>query len=91
MNKVTDIRSTRIPSQQTRLLTRLRKGPVNTFELLQMNIMQPAARVCELNDKGYDIKAHYQDMEDPDGYMHRGIAIYYLPTETTHIDPEDAA
>lgn len=70
-------------SQRIRILTRLKQGPVTTLELLQEeNILRPGARICELREKGHDIRTHLQDVIDPWGRKHSRVALYYLPTGT---------
>ena len=75
------INATDSASQRTRVLARLKRGPVTTLELIQdENILRPGARICELRDKGHDIRTHLQDVIDPWGRKHSRVALYYLPT-----------
>ncbi|CAO1664365.1 helix-turn-helix domain-containing protein [Halomonas sp. NYA30] len=68
-------------SQRNRILARLKQGPVTTLELIQDdNILRPGARICELREKGHDIRTHLQDVIDPWGRKHSRVALYYLPT-----------
>lgn len=68
-------------SQRTRIMARLKRGPVTTLELIQdENILRPGARICELREKGHDIRTHLQDVIDPWGRQHSRVALYYLPT-----------
>lgn len=73
------IKDTSAASQRVRLLERLHAGPVSTFEAREeLNIMMPAARVKELRLRGYPVQTHLSDLRDAHGYMHQGVATYYL-------------
>ncbi|NVF13754.1 helix-turn-helix domain-containing protein [Vreelandella maris] len=75
------INATDSASQRVRILARLKRGPVTTLELiLDENILRPGARICELREKGHDIRTHLQDVIDPWGRKHSRVALYYLPT-----------
>ncbi|MGE6780679.1 helix-turn-helix domain-containing protein [Vreelandella titanicae] len=75
------INATDSASQRTRILARLKLGPVTTLELIQdENILRPGARICELRERGHDIRTHLQDVIDPWGRQHSRVALYYLPT-----------
>lgn len=75
------INATDSASQRIRILARLKNGPVTTLELLQEeNILRPGARICELRERGHDIRTHLQDVIDPWGRQHSRVALYYLST-----------
>jgi hypothetical protein len=49
----------RLGKQQLRLLERLRRGPVTNVEcVIDLRIMNTTARVSELRQAGYNVKAH---------------------------------
>ncbi len=48
----------RLSRQQARLLERLRRGPLTNVEgVVDLNILNLTARVSELRQAGYDVKA----------------------------------
>lgn len=78
------ISATSCHAQRTRLLQRLQLGPVDTLTARsKLNILMPAARVKELKDLGYDIRTRRITLTDEHGYIHHGIALYYLPKAVT--------
>lgn len=75
------IHQTDAASQHARILARLKQGAATTIELIQEeNILRPGARICELREKGHDIRTHLQDVIDPWGRKHSRVALYYFPT-----------
>ena len=65
--------------QRARVLARLEQGPATTIELRdQCNVMQPAARVKELRDRGHPIRTHRLSVMDAQGRAHAGVALYYF-------------
>lgn len=71
-------------SQHARILARLKQGAATTIELIQEeNILRPGARICELREKGHDIRTHLQDVIDPWGRKHNRVALYYFPTNNS--------
>lgn len=48
----------RLGKQQLRLLDRLRKGPMTNVEaVVELRVMNTTARISELRQAGYDVKA----------------------------------
>ena len=74
--------STNTEAQRTRLLDALMQAQgrgVSTVEARhELNIMQPAARVIELKDRGYFIKTVRAAVYDEHGRRHTGVARYVL-------------
>lgn len=70
-------------AQRACLLARLRLGPVDTLTARsELGILMPAARIKELKERGYRIRAQRIRMTDDQGRTHRGIALYYLTSNT---------
>ena len=66
-------------AQRSRLLERLRLGPIDTITARhELNVMMPAARIKELRDKGHTIKTHRLTLTDEQGRPHHGVALYFL-------------
>lgn len=66
-------------AQRTRLLARLRLGPIDTLSARsELNILMPAARIKELKERGHPIRVQRINMTDEQGRTHHGIALYYL-------------
>lgn len=81
-----NIADTSCKAQQARILARLHDGPVDTVELREAyNIMQPAARIKELREAGYNIKTHLRDLYDTQGRRHSRVALYYFETATDEV------
>jgi hypothetical protein len=69
-------------SQRARIMKRLREGPATTLELMvELNVLRPGARICELRADGHPIKTHLIDELDPWGRPHSRMARYFLSTE----------
>jgi hypothetical protein len=69
-------------AQLFRLVSRLRKGPADTFTIMrELNICRPGARICELRNAGYKIITNRITMTDEWGRIHRGVAAYKLIAE----------
>jgi hypothetical protein len=74
-NKLSDNRT---KSQRERLLKWLQKRPITTFQAVEkLNIVRPAARICELRQHGHNIITHWTYAKNDSGYMHR-IGQYVL-------------
>ncbi len=66
-------------AQCRRLLKRLARGPINSFQIMaELSICRPSARSRDLRAAGHEIRTHRQSAEDARGIEHRGIAHYYL-------------
>lgn len=64
--------------QQTRLLARLHRAPIDTITARrELDMMNPAARIYELKQQGYKIKTVWVTRPTECGKMHR-VAEYVL-------------
>lgn len=71
--------STATAAQEQRTFAVLQDGSANTIELRHLhNIMQPAARVQALREKGHEILTIRETATDQEGRAHRGVARYVL-------------
>lgn len=69
-------------AQRTRLLARLRQGPVDTFTIArELNICRPGARIAELRAAGHHILTYRVTLDDDQGRPHGRVALYVLGTE----------
>lgn len=69
--------------QQSRLLARLRIGPISTISARrELGIMSPSARVNELRSLGYPIKTERISATEENGRHHRQVALYLLELQT---------
>ena|SRR5690606_38611130 len=65
-------------AQRTRLINRLKQGPLSTFDArTELDVMHPAARVQELREQGYHIETIWSLEQSPCGRLHR-VARYVL-------------
>jgi hypothetical protein len=55
----------------------------HTYELRQLGISHPAARIQELIEQGEPITSSRITTVDGDGFLHRGVALYSLTTRTS--------
>ncbi|QEL56602.1 helix-turn-helix domain-containing protein [Chromobacterium paludis] len=84
-----NVADTAAEAQRMRLLYALRDGPVTTIEARTLlNIFQPAARVKELRDRGFQIITERIRVTDESGRKHSGVARYVLLSECSQ---EEAA
>lgn len=76
---------TNTQSQRARLLAALKTGPVNTVTArIELGVMHPAGRIFDLIKRGHNISSQRINITTPQGFYHRGIALYRLhPTEDT--------
>lgn len=74
-------RSTATWAQLIRTANALRTGAKSTYQLRQAGISHPAGRVRELNHMGFTITTARIVAVDPDGFTHRGVALYSLVHE----------
>ena len=79
--------STATEAQYDRLLEMLRTGPKNSFELRDVGIANPPARVKELNDffDAYIPTVALIDMTDSRGYFRKRVALYELIDEPNYV------
>lgn len=80
--------------QQSRLLARLRIGPISTISARrELGIMSPSARVNELRSLGYPITTTRISATEENGRRHRQVALYILklPTEAALLPPSAEA
>lgn len=71
--------STHTSAQEQRTLEALMGGSANTIELRHLhNIMQPAARVKALRERGHTIHTIRETATDLEGRTHRRVARYVL-------------
>ena len=76
-------------TQRARVIQALHTGPKTTIELRRdWGVMQPAARVFELKERGYVIVTSPVSAHTDDGVLHRGVARYVLLQERS--TPESA-
>ena len=75
--------STRLQSQQARLLAHMRMhGSINTFEAIRdLNIVRPGARIAELRAAGHNIKTQLGALTDDQGRPHPKVATYFLSAD----------
>lgn len=57
----------KIPSQKERILARLRKGSVTSWELTQMGILGYNSRIMELRRAGHEIITVMEDVKNQFG------------------------
>ena len=55
------------PNQRERILARLRKGSVTSWELAQMGILGYNSRIMELRRAGHEIITVMEDVKNPFG------------------------
>ena len=58
---------TKTPSQRERILNRLRKGSVTSWELAQMGILGYNSRIMELRRAGHEIITVMEDVQNQFG------------------------
>lgn len=72
-------KSTATEAQHARILEMLRSGRKTTFDFRRAGILAPAARIIELNKRGFHIeRVALLDLYDSEGYRHQRIALYAL-------------
>lgn len=77
-----NLRDISASAQCTRLLERLRLGPINSFEIAaELNICRPGARISDLRASGHQIHTRLTDLVDEYGYRHPRVATYSLLRE----------
>ncbi len=82
MNQQSGMGNVSATAQCKRLLERLRRGPINSFEIAdELNICRPGARISELRGSGHNIHTRLADLTDANGYKHPRVAIYSLLSE----------
>ena len=69
-----------LTNQQGRVLVELKTGTKNTLHFLKRGIMHVAARIQDLEAKGYEIHAQNLDVTDETGF-HPHVAHYTLMRE----------
>ncbi|MEY4764316.1 MAG: hypothetical protein RI907_989 [Pseudomonadota bacterium] len=69
-------------AQRALCLHLLALRPRHTYELRQMGISHPAARMQELIELGEPITSARITTVDGDGFLHRGVALYSLAPGT---------
>lgn len=75
-------KSTQTEAQYERIRNMLRTGTRSTFDFRKAGIMAPAARIKEMNGKGYYIPTvALRDLWDDEGYCHPRVAVYELIDE----------
>ena len=57
----------KIPSQKERILARLRKGSVTSWELTQMGILGYNSRILELRQEGHNIVTVMEEVQNQFG------------------------
>ncbi|MFN7098159.1 MAG: helix-turn-helix domain-containing protein [Gammaproteobacteria bacterium] len=68
-------------AQRQRLLKRLQEKPCTTIEArAELDILNPAARINELRQQGYNIQTHWTYVITPAAVKHR-VGKYVLFTE----------
>jgi len=71
-------------AQRARLLTRLKTAPLDTIEARKMlDILMPAARICELRKQGNRIDTVRVMRPTEEGKLH-SVALYVLQGEVRH-------
>jgi hypothetical protein len=74
--------TTSTTSQRQIALDALKLGPQSTIDLRHTyGIMQPAPRIKELRDIGYQIETVFVEEETPDSIKHNKVARYILVRE----------
>jgi Helix-turn-helix domain len=69
-------------SQRARVISALRTDPKTTLELrADWGVLMPAARVFELNERGWQISKITVKATTLDGVEHSGIARYFIVKE----------
>ncbi|MDO9050016.1 MAG: helix-turn-helix domain-containing protein [Methylotenera sp.] len=78
-NKPLNPNNTSINNQHQIILDALVGSPQSTIDLRHVyGIMQPAPRIKELRDMGYQIDTVRIDEHTPDNINHKGVAKYVL-------------
>ena len=71
--------NTSISNQRAIILDALKESPKTTVELRHdYGIMQPAPRIFELKQRGYNITSLFVNCLTPDGIKHHSVAKYVL-------------
>lgn len=71
--------------QCLRLLERLKKGPISTFQARdKLSIAHPAGRICDLRKQGYNIETHTCKESTTGGAVSR-VALYVLIKEPLEV------
>ena len=70
--------STATEAQIARLASLLRRAPRHTHELRQHGISHPAARILDLQARGYSVASDRVATVDSDGFTHRNVALYTM-------------
>lgn len=65
--------------------------PRHTYELRQLGISHPAARIQELIEQGELISSSRITTVDGDGFLHRGVALYSLSVGVNETDEHHPA
>jgi len=65
-------------AQRQKLLTLLRFRPHHTDELREKGIFHAAARIQDLEKRGYVFTSQRVNLIDRDGYPRKGVALYTL-------------
>lgn len=73
--------STATEAQLRKLAALARIAPRHTYELRAHGISHPAGRVRDLQSRGYVFESHRITTVDPEGFLHRGVALYELVQE----------
>lgn len=69
-------------AQIARLATLLQLGPRHTHELRALGISHPAARIMDLQKRGWNIISERIPTIDSDGFPHARVALYTLIAAT---------
>lgn len=78
------LRDTSGGAQRARLLSRLKRGPMDTFTAIrELNICRPGARIAELRAAGFPIHTKLVTLTDDHGRTHKRVALYYLTNTIT--------
>lgn len=71
--------NTSVSNQRAIILAALKESPKTTVELRHdYGIMQPAPRIFELKQRGYNITSLFVNCFTPDGIKHHAVAKYVL-------------
>jgi hypothetical protein len=71
-------KSTATEAQIARLAALLQLGPRHTHELRALGISHPAARIMDLQKRGWNIVSERIPTIDSDGFPHTRVALYTL-------------
>lgn len=83
--KINDLHGNSAASQLRRLLSRLRAGPLSTFDARRdLDVAHPAARIMELRERGYTIATTWSVEQSLSGTPHR-VAKYALLAEPNEV------